>query len=129
MQELPHEYNELSGLIISSAIEVHRILGPGFLESVYEESMCKELQLRGISYTSQHGCIVNYKDSHVGEGRIDLLVEDKIIVELKAVEALAPIHTAQVISYLKMTKLPLGLLFNFNVTKLMPEGFRRIIVT
>jgi GxxExxY protein len=129
MKELSGEYNELSSLIIGSAIEVHRILGPGFLESVYEESMCKELQLRGLSYACQHGCIVNYKDTHVGEGRIDLLVEHKIIVELKAVEALAPIHSAQVISYLKMTKLPLGLLFNFNVTKLMPEGFRRIILT
>lgn len=129
MQELSEEYHALSGSIVGSAIEVHRTLGPGFLESVYEEAMCKELQLRGISYSCQHGCKVDYKGTHVGEGRVDLLVERKIIVELKAVEALAPIHTAQVISYLKMMRLPLGLLFNFNVPILMPHGFRRIILS
>lgn len=126
---LSSEYNEISQEVIGAAIEVHRVLGPGFLESVYEQAMCEEFRLRDLTYSYQQGCIVNYKNVHVGEGRIDILVEHKIVVELKAVEALAPIRTAQVISYLKMMKLPLGLLFNFNVPKLMPEGFRRIILT
>lgn len=91
--------------------------------------MCKELLLRSVPFERQKGCGIDYKGEHIGEGRIDLFVAKLIVVELKAVDALAPIHSAQVISYLKMTKAPLGLLFNFNVPKLMTSGFKRIILS
>src|SRR3954447_2509422 len=99
-----------SRLVIGAAIAVHRTLGPGFLESVYEEALCIELQERGIPFVQQSPAAVLYKGRLVGEGRLDLLVGDALIVELKAVEALAPVHTAQLISYLKSTGCHLGLL-------------------
>jgi len=114
--------------IIGAAIEVHRVLGPGYLESVYEEALAVELNLRGVAFERQKGMSVDYKGHAVGEGRLDLLVDGCLIVELKAVEALAPIHTSQVISYLKATQLPLGLLINFNVP-LLKEGIKRIILS
>lgn len=123
----PSEYvDELARDVISAAIEVHRNLGPGFLESVYEESLCYELQLRNIPFERQKKFDIYFKDSLVGEGRIDLLVDYNLIVELKAVEALAPIHYAQVTSYLKAMKLQLALLINFNVP-LLKQGIKRVI--
>lgn len=107
---------------------MHRVLGPGFLESVYEEALCVELQLRGIPFKRQPVVAVNYKGQLVGEGRLDFLVGDALIVELKAVDALASIHSAQVISYLKMTAHQLGLLINFNVP-ILKEGIKRIILS
>ncbi|MBI5669389.1 MAG: GxxExxY protein [Chloroflexi bacterium] len=112
--------------VIGAAIEVHRTLGPGFLESVYEEALCIELQLRRLSFARQLCISVDYKGHPVGEGRLDVLVENCVIVELKAVEELAPIHTAQVISYLKATGYPLALLVNFNVP-VLKNGIRRIV--
>lgn len=122
------ELDQLAHHVIGAAIEVHRLLGPGFLESVYEEAFCVELGLRNIPYKRQPVISVGYKGHLVGEGRLDLVIDDKIIVELKAVEALHPIHTAQLLSYLRATKLQLGLLMNFNLPVLKP-GIKRIILS
>ncbi|MEK7815963.1 MAG: GxxExxY protein [Pseudomonadota bacterium] len=120
------ELDELANSVIGAAIEVHRHLGPGYLESVYEEALGIELMERHIPYRLQHLISVTYKGKSVGEGKLDLLVADKLVVELKAVEALLPVHKAQVISYLKATKLHLGLLINFNASVLR-DGIQRII--
>jgi GxxExxY protein len=120
------ELNALSHAVIGAAIEVHRTLGPGFLESVYEEALCVELKLRGISFESQVEVGVQYKGEPVGVGRLDILVAGALIVELKAVETLAPIHEAQLLSYLKATSHRLGLLINFNIPVLR-NGLKRII--
>ncbi len=112
--------------VIGAALEVHRALGPGFLESVYEEALCVELSLRGIPFARQVPIRVAYKGSAIGEARIDILVDGCLVVELKAVESIAPIHIARVISYLKATQRPLGLLITFNVTALR-HGIKRVI--
>ena len=119
------DLNQLSHAIIGAAIEVHRSLGPGFLESVYEEALCVELGLRKMSFVRQLDIAVTYKDHPVGAGRIDILVDHAIIVELKAVEAIAPVHQAQILSYLKSTGYQLGLLINFNVS-VLKNGIQRI---
>ncbi|HTY87247.1 MAG TPA: GxxExxY protein [Candidatus Acidoferrum sp.] len=118
--------DELARAVIGAAIEVHRQLGPGFLESIYEEALGIELEGRNIPFERQKEISVLYKRRQIGGQRIDLLVGDSLIVELKAVDALADIHTAQVISYLKATGLSLGLLINFNVP-VLKQGVRRII--
>lgn len=107
-------------------IEVHRALGPGFFESVYEAALAIELLAGGVPFVRQSAVSVLYKGHGVGEGRLDLLVGSRLIVELKAVEALLPIHTAQVMSYLKATGYHLGLL-NFNVPVLR-SGLKRIVL-
>ncbi len=114
--------------VIGAAIEVHRVLGPGFLESVYEEALAVELEARCMPFERQvrHG--VEYKGTKVGEGRLDFYVGGCLVVELKAVESLSPIHSAQVISYLKALKAPLGLLINFN-EPLLKAGIRRIVLS
>jgi GxxExxY protein len=127
-KEPTQEIDNLAHAVIGAAIEVHRILGPGFLESVYEEALCVELELRGIPFSRQASVTVNYKGHTVGEGRLDLLVDNALIVEAKAVDALAPIHTAQVLSYLKATGHQLGLLINFNVP-VLKDGIKRIVLT
>jgi GxxExxY protein len=116
----------LARSVIGAAIEVHRHLGPGYLESIYEEALAVELELRGVPFERQKPIEVNYKGREVGQGRIDLLIEGQLLVELKTVEALALIHKAQVISYLKATHLHLGLLINFNVPVLR-DGIQRIV--
>ena len=126
MNHNPEETNRVTEAIIGAAIEVHRTLGPGFLESIYEEALCVELTLRGARYTRQVPVAVDYKGHRIGESRLDLLVDDAVVVELKAVDALAPVHTAQVISYLKATGCRIGLLINFNVKRLT-DGIRRIV--
>lgn len=126
--ELPAELNRLSHEIIGAAIEVHRVLGPGLLESVYEEALCIELTARGVPHTRQPTVDLSYKGHPVGEGRLDLLVGDTVVVELKAAESLHDAHKAQVISYLKTTGYSLGLLINFNVAVLR-DGIKRIIAT
>ena len=118
--------DRLAREVIGAAIEVHRHLGPGFLESVYEEALVIELTLRGIPFERQRPVPVSYKERNVGEGRVDLLVVQELLVELKAVEALAPIHKAQVISYLKAMGIHLGLLINFNVPVLR-AGIQRVV--
>src|SRR5205085_7050678 len=107
--------DKLANAVIGAAIEVHRLLGPGYLESVYEEALCVELGLCNIPFTRQYPIAVSYKGCMVGEGRLDVLVDEKLIVELKAVDAIINVHYAQVISYLRTTGLELGLLINFNV--------------
>lgn len=114
--------------IIGAAIEVHKELGPGFLESTYESALAVELNLRDIPFSRQHPVALNYKGHAIGEGRLDLLIAECLIVELKAVDKLMPIHQAQVISYLKATGLSLGLLINFNVPVLR-NGIKRIVYT
>ncbi|AFZ11059.1 hypothetical protein Cri9333_0059 [Crinalium epipsammum PCC 9333] len=128
MNELREDIEDIAYAVIGAAIEVHRLLGPGFLESVYEGALCVELQQRGIPFVRQAVVAVTYKGQRVGEGRIDLLIGNVLIVELKAVEKLTPIHSAQVISYLKMTNQKLGLLINFNVP-ILKEGIKRIILS
>src|SRR5271165_3675810 len=100
---IPAEDEELAHKIIGAAIEVHRILGPGFLESIYERALCDELTLRGVAFQRQARLTVRYKDIDIPGQRLDLLVGGRVIVDLKTVEALAPIHLAQVLSYLKTT--------------------------
>jgi len=128
MREPDKEIDDLANAVIGAAIEVHRVLGPGYLESVYEEALAIEFELRGISFERQKPIRVDYKGRGVGEGRLDLLVGGRLIVELKAVDAFAPIHTAQVMSYLKTMNLPLGLLINFNVP-LLKHGIKRVILS
>jgi GxxExxY protein len=122
------EVNQLSYKVIGAAMEVHRLLGPGYLESVYEEALCVELGLRGILFARQYPVSVAYKGHPVGDSRLDLLVDGKLVVELKAVESLQAIHKAQVISYLRATGCKLGLLINFNVIALR-NGIQRVILT
>jgi GxxExxY protein len=114
--------------VIGAAIEVHRVLGPGFLESVYEQAMSVEMKLRGIPFSQQDAISMIYKDVAIGEGRLDFLVNRCLVVELKAVDSLAPVHSAQVISYLRATGCTLGLLINFNAP-LLKEGLRRIVLS
>jgi GxxExxY protein len=114
-----HEFEALSGLIIEAAIAVHKELGPGFLESVYENAMKIALTNRGTSYESQKDVPILFEGSQVGIHRLDLVVENEIIVELKAVKGLEEIHFAQVRSYLKATGLHVGLLMNFNAPRLI----------
>jgi GxxExxY protein len=109
-------------------MEVHKELGPGFLEAVYENSLREELALRGIPFDPQPTVNVHYKGVVVGEGRYDMLVANTLVVELKSVQTILPIHEAQVISYLKMTGHPLALLINFNV-RFLKEGIRRLILS
>ena len=119
--------NELTRVIIGSAIEVHRQLGPGLLESVYEECLIYELCLRGYSTENQHRLPIVYKGKQLESVyRCDLLVDKKVIVELKVVEKILNIHKAQLLTYLKLAKLRYGLLLNFNVP-VMREGIVRLL--
>ena len=121
------DLNQLSSKIIGAAIEVHKTLGPGLLESAYEECLCHELALQGMHYERQVILPVCYKDKKLDCGyRIDIIVERLIILELKAVDAILPIHKAQLITYLKLSNLQLGLLLNFNIP-LMRDGIHRIV--
>lgn len=124
---LPEDLEDLIRRVIGAAIEVHRHLGPGFLESICEQALCHELELRSVAFERQKEIVVSYKALEMRGQRLDLLVAGKLIVELKSVEQLAPIHTAQVLSYLKSTKLNAGLLINFNVWQLK-DGLRRVVV-
>jgi GxxExxY protein len=119
--------NELSSIIIGAAIEVHNTLGPGLLESVYEECLIHELREIGLEVKEQVVVPIHYKGTKIkSKLKVDLLVQDKIIVELKAVQELSPIHAAQLLTYLKISNYRLGLLFNFNELKIK-NGLRRII--
>jgi GxxExxY protein len=112
--EVGHQFDELSGRIIEAALAVHKALGPGFLESVYEKALQVALNHRGIRWDNQREVHILFEGEEVGLHRLDLIVEGQIIVELKAVRALEDIHFAQVKSYLKATSLHIGLLLNFN---------------
>ena len=117
--------NDISGKIIGCAIEVHKALGPGLLESAYEECLFYELMETGLKVERQKPLPVVYKEVKLEAGyRVDLLVEDRVVVELKSVDALNDVHTAQVLTYLKLSGCKLGLLMNFNVVKLV-DGIKR----
>jgi len=119
------EVDPVARVVVDAALEVHRILGPGFLESVYEQALTVELGLRAVRFARQVPVAVTYKSVAVGEARLDLLVADRLVVELKACSSL-PIHLAQVLSYLKASDRSLALLINFNVPRLR-QGIRRVI--
>ena len=121
-----HE-NEISSKIIGAAIEVHKVLGPGLLESAYETCLERELQLQGIQVQRQLALPLVYKDIKCDMGyRLDLLVENKVIIELKSVESINNVHIAQVLTYLKLSDRKLGLLINFNVPRLI-DGVKRLV--
>lgn len=126
--EPSEELDGLAHAVIGAAIEVHRHLGPGYLESIYEEALAVELGLRGVPFERQKPFAVSYKGHDIGEGRVDFLVRKELLVELKAVEALASIHKAQVISYLKAMDHHLGLLINFNVP-VLKTGIQRVVLS
>ena len=120
--------NEMSGIIIGKAITVHRILGPGMLESAYEECLSYELREAGFKVERQKPLPIVYKEIELEYGyRVDLLVNSQIVIELKAIERLTDVHTAQVLTYLKFGNFPLGLLMNFNV-KMLKQGLKRFIM-
>ena len=120
------DINDLTRKVIGAAIEVHKTLGPGLLESTYEECLCIELSRRGIPYERQKELPIEYKDVKLDGGyRIDVLVADRLVLELKACESLQPIHEAQLLTYLKLSGIKVGLLINFNVP-VLKEGIRRL---
>ncbi len=117
--------NALSREVIGAAIEVHKVLGAGLLESAYEECLCQELKLRGIPFERQVELPIEYKGLKLSAGyRMDIVVDGLLILELKSVEKILPIHEAQLLTYLRMSKTWLGLLINFNVP-VLKEGIRR----
>jgi GxxExxY protein len=123
---IPEEDERIAREVIGAAIEVHRLLGPGFLEKIYERAMVHELGLRGLPVEAQEEILVPYKGIRIPGQQLDLLVGKRVILELKAVEQLHPIHETQLLSYLKATNLRLGLLLNFNV-RMMKEGIKRMV--
>jgi GxxExxY protein len=121
------KHSALTSQIIGAAIEVHRHLGPGLLESAYEECLCYELQQQGLNFERQLPFKIEYKEIKIDRGyRLDLLVEDKIVVELKTVDKLLPMHEAQILTYLKLSGKHVGLLINFNV-KILKDGIKRFV--
>lgn len=121
------EYNKLTEKVIAAAIDVHRELGPGLLESVYQHCLCEELRIRGISFVPQAKLPIIYKENLLEKSfRIDILIEDKLVVELKAVEIILPVHEVQLVTYLKLSGHKLGLLINFN-EPILKQGIRRRI--
>ena len=122
------EFDPLSHKVIGCAIEVHRVLGPGLLESAYQRCLAHELHSNGIAYKLEWPVPVNYKGVTLDCGyRVDLLVEDKLIVELKSVEQVQAIHEAQLLTYMKLAGIAIGLLINFNVTQLK-KGLKRYVL-
>lgn len=119
--------NVLSQQVIGAAIEVHRTLGPGLLESTYRNCLCRELELRNVPFVQEHGLPLAYKGLKLECGyRIDILVDGLIVLELKTVEKIQPIHEVQLLTYLRLTGLWLGLLMNFN-TLTLKDGIRRVV--
>jgi len=119
--------NEITARVIGAAIEVHIALGPGLLESAYEECLSQELQLRGISFERQKPLPVEYEGARLDCGyRLDMVVEDRVILELKACDSIEEIHKAQILTYLRLSGLKLGLILNFNVP-VMKEGIVRVV--
>ena len=128
MHALFEKADRLSSEVIGGAIEVHRVLGPGLLESIYERCLVHELTIRGMNCTNQRCVQIDYKGFVFEEElRFDLLVEHCLLVEVKAVQAVLPVHKAQLLSYMKLLKIPLGLLINFHALKLV-DGVSRMIL-
>lgn len=119
--------NEISNVILGVAIELHKSLGPGLLESAYENALVYDLMKKGLDVKQQIAMPFIYKEVKLDVGyRIDLIVENKVLIEVKSIEDLAPVHYSQVLTYLRLSKLKLGLLINFN-TKLLKDGIHRIV--
>jgi GxxExxY protein len=128
LDDIDPALNQLTEATIGAAIAVHRELGAGYLENVYQEAMAIELNARNIPFVPQYAVGVRYRGQLVGEGKLDFFVDRRLVVELKTVDFLVDIHTAQVLSYLKATHCKLGLLINFNVT-VLKKGVRRVILS
>lgn len=125
--DMPQELNNLSAKVVDCIYQVHKNLGAGYLESIYEECLCIELKEQGIAFQRQFPINIVYKSKPVDANfRLDLVVEGKILIELKSVEVLLPVHQAQIYSYLNMAALSLGFLVNFN-TPLIKDGIRRFV--
>ena len=122
------EFDELSKKVIGCALEVHKTLGPGLLESTYEQCLAHELKTAGILFRLQVQLPVEYKGTHLDCGyRVDLLVDNRIIIELKSVDTLLPIHEAQLLTYMRLSGIKIGLLMNFNVKRLK-DGLKRFVL-
>jgi GxxExxY protein len=122
------EFDKLSNRVIGCALEVHRALGPGLLESAYEQCLAHELSLAGINFRLQVPVAVEYKGIKIDCGyRIDMLINDELIVELKSVERIVPIHQAQLLTYMKLAEVKVGLLINFNV-EILKAGIKRFVL-
>ena len=122
------EFDELSNQVIGCALEVHKHLGPGLLESAYEQCLANEMRLTGMSFKMQHPLPVEYKGIKLDCGyRIDLLIENMLIVELKSVDKVLPIHQAQLLTYMKLANISIGLLINFNV-QYLKSGIKRMVL-
>ena len=119
--------NELTATIIGAAIEVHRALGPGLLEPIYDAALCFEFDDRGVRYVRQHRVTAQYKGRTVGSFFVDLVVDDRVVVEIKSVASVAPIFEAQLMNYMRLTNKRVGLLINFNVPLLKDGVTRRVI--
>lgn len=121
-------HEELTSNIIAAAMEVHREVGPGLLESAYQACLCRELMLRAITFQAEVALPIEYKNIHLDCGyRMDLVVENKVAIELKSVDRLLPIHQAQLLTYLRLSRLRVGLLINFNVMMLRDGVVRRVL--
>jgi len=127
-EPIPAEVEWVGRRIIGCAIAVHRVLGPGYKESIYVEAMCLELHSQGLGFEREKPIKVIYKGREIPGQRLDLIVENVVIVECKTADAIVPVHSRQVTSYLRTTRLRLGFIFNFNVDVLMPAGFKRVAV-
>jgi GxxExxY protein len=128
MHPLYERANDLSKTVLTAGIEVHRDKGPGLIESIYEWCLIKELELQGIACTSQRVVLINYKGFTREEPlRFDILVEESLLVEVKAVQEIAPIHRAQVLSYMKLLDVPVGLILNFHAMR-MVDGVARLML-
>jgi len=122
-----HEHDPLTHAIIGCAMEVHRCLGPGLLEATYEEGLCIELSRNGHPFARQVYAAVMYKDTQVGAYRADLIVGERVVVEVKSVEKLIGLHEAQLLAYMRLLRLPTGLLLNFN-GEVLRTGIRRLVI-
>lgn len=128
MANITEAHNDLTGLVIGTAIDIHRHFGPGLLESVYEEALCYRLGKEGIAFEKQKEIPVYYDEQKMGIGfRADLIIAKQLIVEIKSVEQLAPVHAKQLMTYLRLTGLSIGLLINFN-EELLKNGIKRIVM-
>ncbi len=125
--EFPEERDPLTEKVIGCAIEVHRTLGPGLLEQTYESALCVELQLAGLKFQRQQVVPVTYKNHPVGDYRLDLVIENAVIVEIKSVDRFDSVFEAQLLTYLKITGLKRGLLLNFN-SRLLKDGIKRLVL-
>jgi GxxExxY protein len=124
---IPPETEHVATNVIGAAITVHRVLGPGFLERIYQEAVCIELHARGIAFERERAIVVRYRDVPIPGQRIDLVVAECVVVELKAVVRIDPIHKAKLMSYLRSTGLRLGLILNFH-ERTLKQGIKRVIV-